>query len=274
MQFLKPLSLLLPAACLSAQLWAQAPVVDVGSARSDAQSNRGMEGEMYQQLQLLRQEVMALRGTVEEQGHQLRQLKQQSLDRYIDIDRRLTAGGSSSDAMTDSPDSLAVGSPSEASSAASAEGAVLAGSTSAPSATNETSPSSVVLDGDESSDYVKAYDLVKSASYDEAIIAFTSYVEKYPTGRYTPNAWYWLGELYVAIKPQNLSASTQAFQQLLTDYPDHGKVPAAMYKLGTVYFLNGDKQKSQEMLTHVIDRYGNTGNSAVNKSREFLRKNF
>ena len=217
---------------------------------------------------------MALRGTVEEQGHQLRQLKQQSLDRYIDIDRRLTAGGSSSDAMTDSPDSLAVGSPSEASPAASAEGAVLAGSTSTPSATNETSPSSVVLDGDESSDYVKAYDLVKSASYDQAIIAFTSYVEKYPTGRYTPNAWYWLGELYVAIKPQNLSASTQAFQQLLTDYPDHGKVPAAMYKLGTVYFLNGDKQKSQEMLTHVIDRYGNTGNSAVNKSREFLRKNF
>ena len=52
------------------------------------------------------------------------------------------------------------------------------------------------------------------------------------------------------------------------------KVPAAMYKLGTVYFLNGDKKKSQEMLTHVIDRYGNTGNSAVNKSREFLRKNF
>jgi hypothetical protein len=47
-----------------------------------------------------------------------------------------------------------------------------------------------------------------------------------------------------------------------------------MYKLGTVYFLNGNKQKSQELLTHVIDRYGSTGNSAVNKSREFLRKNF
>ena len=70
MQFIKPLFLLLPAACLSAQLWAQAPVVDVSSSRSDAQSGRGMEGEMYQQLQLLRQEIMARRGTVEELGHQ------------------------------------------------------------------------------------------------------------------------------------------------------------------------------------------------------------
>ena len=266
MQFIKPLSLLLPAAVLSAQLWAQAPVVDVGSSRSDVQSGRGREGEMYQQLQQLRQEIMALRGAVEEQGHQLRQLKQQSLDRYIDIDRRLTSGGASSAAIDGvASDSTELVSP-------NAEASELTANT--PVETSAEAASSVVLDGDESSDYAKAYDLVKSASYDQAIVAFTDYVEKYPAGRYTPNAWYWLGELYVAIKPQNLVASTEAFQRLLTDYPDHGKVPAAMYKLGTVYFLNGDKKKSQEMLTHVIDRYGSTGNAAVNKSREFLRKNF
>ncbi|MFT6550586.1 MAG: tol-pal system protein YbgF [Zhongshania marina] len=269
MQFIKPLFLLLPATCLSAQLWAQAPVVDVSSSRSDAQSGRGMEGEMYQQLQLLRQEIMALRGTVEEQGHQLRQLKQQSLDRYIDIDRRLSAGGSANSAMGDTTEI----DPSMTSVTGDAE-MLESSSQNTPVATAAVSGSSFVLDGNESSDYATAYDLVKSASYAQAIEAFLAYAEKYPAGRYTPNAWYWLGELYVAIKPQNLPASTEAFQRLLTDYPDHGKVPAAMYKLGTVYFLNGDKKKSQEMLTHVIDRYGNTGNSAVNKSREFLRKNF
>jgi tol-pal system protein YbgF len=267
MQFLKPLSLLLPAACLSAQLWAQAPVVDLESSRSDAQSARGIGGEMYQQLQLLRQEVMALRGTVEEQGYQLRQLKQQSLDRYIDMDRRLTSGGP----VDRSLDATAAG-PMVAASTTDGETAEL---TESPVATAPVAASSSeLLDGDESSDYATAYGLVKSASYDQAIAAFAIYVEKYPAGRYAPNAWYWLGELYVAIKPQNLSASTTAFQRLLTDYPDHGKVPAAMYKLGTVYFLNANKVKAQEMLTHVIDRYGNTGNSAVKKSREFLRKNF
>ncbi|WP_269619793.1 tol-pal system protein YbgF [Zhongshania sp. BJYM1] len=268
MQFLKPLFLLLSAACLSAQLWAQAPVVDVGSPRSDSQSGRNMEGEMYQQLQLLRQEIMALRGTVEEQGYQLRQLKQQGLDRYIDLDRRLTAAGSVGVGI----EGAAITAGSEA--AATDNAAAIPATETTDDAVVVAGTTPALLDGDESSDYSKAYDLVKSASYDQAVTAFAAYVEKYPSGRYTPNAWYWLGELYVAIKPQNLDASTKAFQRLLTDYPDHGKVPAAMYKLGTVYFLNGDKKKSQEMLTHVIDRYGSTGNSAVNKSREFLRKNF
>ncbi|CAA0094093.1 Cell division coordinator CpoB [Zhongshania aliphaticivorans] len=268
MRFIKPLFLLLPAACLSAQLWAQVPVVDVGSSRADTKSNRGMEGEMYQQLQLLRQEIMALRGTVEEQGYQLRQLKQQSLDRYIDIDRRLTASSDTAGSVDVTATVPAAISPVDGQVSAEESSSV-----SNPTAPSPTTTSSI-LDGDESSDYAKSYSLVKSASYKEAITAFTSYVEKYPSGRYTPNAWYWLGELYVAVKPQNLPAATEAFQRLLTDYPNHGKVPAAMYKLGTVYFLNDDKTKSQEMLTHVIDRYGNTGNSAVNKSREFLRKNF
>jgi tol-pal system protein YbgF len=267
MQFLKPLSLLLPAMCLSTHLWAQAPVVDVESSQSDSQSALGIGGEMYQQLQLMRQEVMALRGTVEEQGYQLRQLKQQSLDRYIDMDRRLTSGGLSDRGLdATAPDSMVAAATTDAETLELAESPV--------ATTPVAASSSVLLDGDESSDYAKAYGLVKSASYDQAIAAFASYVEKYPAGRYTPNAWYWLGELYVAIKPQNLLASTTAFQRLLTDYPDHGKVPAAMYKLGTVYFLNANKAKAQEMLTHVIDRYGNTGNSAVNKSREFLRKNY
>ena len=277
MQFTKPLFLLLPAACLSAQLWAQAPVVDMNSPRAGAESNRSMQGEIYQQLQQLRQEMMTLRGIVEEQEHQISQLKQQGLDRYIDLDRRLgslTTGaagavvGSSSTAANAAVD---VGS--DAGITGEAAGAAVTGADVVNSPAGCAVPA-VASNGDESADYTDAYALVRSGNYDQAITSFLAYVERYPSGRYTPNAWYWLGELYVAVKPQNLKAATDAFQYLLSKYPDHDKVPAAMYKLGTVYFLNGNKQKSQELLTHVIDRYGSTGNSAVNKSREFLRKNF
>ena len=275
MQFTKPLFLLLPAACLSAQLWAQAPVVDMNSSQSGAQSGQTMQGEIYQQLQQLRQEMMSLRGIVEEQEHQISQLKQQSLDRYIDLDRRLgslTTGatgavvGSSSDAAGVAID--AIGNELPADNSTSATTAVAA----SPKVSSGTSV--VPSTGNESSDYTDAYALVKSGDYDKAITAFLAYAERYPSGRYTPNAWYWLGELYVAVKPQNLKGATAAFQYLLSKYPDHDKVPAAMYKLGTVYFFSDHKEKSQEMLTHVIDRYSSTGNSAVNKSREFLRKNF
>lgn len=267
---------------------AQAPIEDINDPGRRAEgSNASMQAELYRQLQQLRQEVMSLRGTVEQQGHQLRQLKQQSLDRYLDVDRRLSAMsgaapssplGSSSDdpaAMasaegeTTAVDSAVATSPSTGvSPAASASPAVASESDDASS-----SEAAATLTGNPSQDYAQAYALVKARDYDQAIEAFKSYIQRYPDDRYTPNAWYWLGELY-AVGERNLEASAQAFQKLLTDYPNNGKVPAAMYKLGTVYFLQGEKQKAQQMLTNVLDRYGNTGNSAVKKSREFLRDNF
>lgn len=270
---------------------AQAPVVDIGaSANRQANSQPTMEGELYQQIQQLRQEMMQLRGLVEEQGYQLRQLKQQSLDRYIDLDRRISGASpaampadESEDTMLDG-DSNAVGAGSAAAiggQTSGAEAPAASGAASAAVTGNTTGNMSAaaaaqpaVSTGNPSSDYAKAYGLVRSRQFPEAIAAFNDYVERYPDDRYTPNAWYWLGELHIAVKPQNLAASTEAFQKLLADYPDNGKVPAAMYKLATVYYLNGQKQKAKEMLTHVIDRYSNTGNSAVQKSREFLRKNF
>ena len=53
-------------------------------------------GQLMLQVQQLQQEVMRLNGIVEEQAHELRTLKSQSLERYLDIDRRLSllAGGS------------------------------------------------------------------------------------------------------------------------------------------------------------------------------------
>lgn len=295
----KELSLLLSFVVLPGLAMAQAPVVDIGSGgRQQTDSQQSMQGELYQQLQQLRQEMMQLRGTIEEQGHQIRQLKQQSLDRYIDLDRRISGAGANTVPASEAEDTMLDGdaaansgagmaaagagaqvgavagtggrsggdSPTSASAGAAASGSRIAGEVAEPADTSST--------GDPSSDYAKAYGLVRDRKFDEAIVAFNEYVAKYPDERYTPNAWYWLGELYLAVKPQNLQASTQAFQKLLADFPNSGKIPAAMYKLATVYFLNDQKQKSKELLTHVIDRYSNTGNSAVQKSREFLRKNF
>lgn len=248
-------------------VWAQAPVEDINDPNRHRSAGVGIEAEIYQQLQQLQQEIMSLRGTVEEQGHQLRRLKQQSLDRYIDMDRRISsiAGGAPADALAPLPEG-------EATPDAAAGETPAVATPEQPSATSPVPPST--LTGKPSVDYANAYGLVKARQYREAIAAFEAYIKAHPDSRYTPNAWYWLGELYVAISPQNLSASAAAFQTLLAQYPENGKIPAAMYKLATVYFLQEDRDKAREMLTHVIDRYGNTGNSAVIKAREFLRKNY
>lgn len=264
---MRNLSRYLVAAALSGSslfVLAQAPVIDVSAAVNSTQDDQqnNIESELYQQIQELRQEMMSLRGTVEEQGHQLRQVKQQSLERYIDLDRRV-AGTSAGSAVTVVPAEPVV--PNVSVGAA-------VGRVASPAPVAVTTPAAVASNA--SSDYAKAYSLVKARDFPAAITEFSAYVERYPEGRYTPNAWYWLGELYLAAKPQNTEAATAAFQRLLTDHPNHSKVPAAMYKLGTVYFLAGEKERAQQMLTHVIDRYSNTGNSAVNKAREFLRDNY
>lgn len=243
---------------LSTLASAQPAVVDVSTpANSSSQANANQQpqgtqnsGELFYQLQLLQQEVMQLRGVVEEQGFQLKQLKQQSMDRYIELDRRLATGAQppAAEAVTDAP--------------------------SAPTLPANKPASTVAPMAGEKAAYDSAYRLVTSKQFVEAQDAFKQFLIDFPDGKYAPNSYYWLGELYQVIQPKDLEASRQAFTQLVNLYPDHPKTPDAMYKLGKVYFLKGNKQKSRQWLDKVIAQYGNGVSSAADKSRQFIQENF
>ena len=77
-------------------------------------------GNLFFQMQQLQQEVMRLNGKVEEQAHELRKLKDQSLQRYVDLDKRISGGSGTGTA--------AAGSVAPAGSAAPAASAAIAGS--------------------------------------------------------------------------------------------------------------------------------------------------
>src|SRR5690606_27333288 len=70
-----------------------------------------VEGQLMQQLYQMQQEVSMLRGLLEEQEHRLKKLEKDQLDRYQDIDRRLS--------------SISAGSPAPSGSSASANGNTL-----------------------------------------------------------------------------------------------------------------------------------------------------
>ena len=238
-----------PAAATESASAAPAAVTPaVTPAKVATQSGQNLGELMYQQ-QLLQQEVMNLRGQVEEQGHQLRQLKQQSLERYLDLDKRLGAGATTA-------------APATGSNTAVAATAAIAGSN--PSAE---------LPG-EAEAYRAAYAMVRSQKFDDAIAAFKAFLQPYPDGRYSANAHYWLGELYLVITPQDLESSRQAFTLLLREYPDNSKVPDALYKLGKVYFLKGNSTKAREYLERVIAEFGDSDSSAVKLAKDFLAENF
>jgi len=244
--------------------FAQAPIIDASVEKQQAvaaapaiaaqpASGQGQaQGELFYQLQLLQQEIMQLRGTVEEQAYQLKQLKDQSMERYIDLDRRLgqlataepTTAGTEKEGGQNPATNVAVG------------------------------PVVNALPNEKEA-YDKAYALVTSRRFDDALDAFQQFVIDFPDGKYTPNSYYWMGELYQVITPQDLELARQVFTQLIERYPDHAKIPDAMYKLGKVYFLKGDCSQSRDFLNQVIANYSTGSNSsAANKARQFINANF
>lgn len=223
---------------------ANAPVSPAESLSSPASG--GQLSEMYFQVQMLQQEIQQLRGTVEELDYQVKQLKQQRLDDYLDLDRRigLVSGGkpdtgspvrTSIDVMPSTQSNISI----------------------------EDSASS------ELSAYRDAMDLIlKEKQFDQGAEALVVFLDSYPASRYAGNAQYWLGEVY--LKKNDLHSAQQWFSTLLSTFPSHGKIIDAKYKLGTVYFLLGDNVAAKSLLEEVAASKTSTSGLA----KDYLRANF
>ena len=211
-------------------------------------------GLLFSQIQQLQQQVMELNGKLEEQAYELRTLKEQSLQRYVDLDKRLSAGA--------------------AAGAAGAGEAAVGSTEPLPAAVATTGTAPVAAQAGEPEAYRAAYALVQSQRFDQAVTAFQQFQRDYPAGKYAPNAYYWLGELYLVVQPPDLESSRQAFTMLLSQYPDNSKAPDALYKLGKVQYMKGNREKAKEYLDEVISRYGSTNSSAVKLAKDFIAENY
>ncbi|MCR9185860.1 MAG: tol-pal system protein YbgF [Halieaceae bacterium] len=219
----------------------------------------GNAGQLMLQVQQLQQEVMRLNGVVEEQAHELRTLKSQSLERYLDIDRRLSllAGGSVDGAELPTAGPAAVDSTAAAAPRPEAAGA--AATTEQPG---------------EAAAYQAAYALVRGQKFDEAVSAFQQFLRDYPAGRFTPNAHYWLGELYLVTTPPDVESARQSFMLLLDLYPADSKVPDALFKLGKIHFTKGNRDRAREFFDRVINEYGASNSAAVKLAQDFINENY
>lgn len=204
------------------------------AAPAQAQSPASSQQELFYTVQALQEEVATLRGLVEEQDYELKRLKQQRLDDYLNLDRRLAELSGKPVAGTGS----------------------VSDSRSGSAATRATAPSGE-QSADEMQSYRAAIDLVlRQKNYDQAVIAFNQYLTDYPQGTYAANSEYWLGE--ISLLQGDLEKSRVWFERLLTDYPAHDKAADAQYKLGTVYHKLGDVQKAKSLLNEVVAKNPNT----------------
>tara|TARA_B100000809_G_scaffold207572_1_gene209935 strand:- start:1500 stop:2222 length:723 start_codon:yes stop_codon:yes gene_type:complete len=235
--------LLVAAVCLTAATCVMAQVQVVDS--SPQSSNLTVEAipttavnpqtEMFYQLQALQQEVLELRGLVEVQNYEIKRLKQQRLDDYVDLDRRIVA---------------------------------FSGKESPESASKLVSTATFSAPKGEKQDYDQALTLLRDRNIEGSINAFNQHLLTYPGGQYSANVHYWLGETYLL--QGDLETARQAFTVLVDSYPEHRKAVDARYKLGTVFFQLGDKVKAKTLL----DSVASGSSSAAGLARKYLQQHY
>lgn len=202
-------------------------------------------------VQQLEEEIRRLNGLVEEQAGLLTRLQDQSLERYVEVDRRLAMMASvGTGEITD--DSSSPNDP-----VVTADG-------------EQTQEAPVAPEMGEQEAYQTAYGLVRERQFSAALTAFDAFLSEFPFGRFAPNAHYWLGELYLVVEPVDPEAARQNFQVLLDQYPNDRKVPDALYKLGRVHALKGNEERSREYLDRVIAEYGADGHPAAQLAQDFI----
>jgi len=194
----------------------------------------GRLSQLFYQIQVLQQEVQQLRGMVEEQSYQLERLARDQQEQYLDLDRRMQA-------LREGAGQARVASPSgQADGAATASGDRSGGA-----------PAGAA--GSEREAYASAFELMRQRQFEASAQAFEALIQDYPNGAYTPNAFYWLGELHLA--QDELEPARQSFVQVVNLYPDHQKVPDALYKLGVTYHRLGDVERARQYLNRVRSDY-------------------
>jgi len=214
------------------------------------------QGQLFMQLQQMQEDIARLRGQVEVQQNDIQQLKQQSLERYQDLDRRIGTGTAP-----------AAAAPSENSPAGGDINA--AGSPVPPSAAQ--APAASTEPGDPAKEklyYDAAFDLIKAKDFDKASLAFAAFLRKYPNSQYAGNAQYWLGEVNLA--KGDLQGAGQAFAKVSQLYPKHAKVPDSLYKLADVERRLGHTDRVKGILQQVVSQY--PGTSAAQLAQRDLQK--
>lgn len=222
------------------------------SAETGVQAPASAQGMLFNQLQQMQQELAQLRGMVEEQQNEIQRLKQEGLERYQDLDQRISAGA-------------AAGAPAQNSSA---NGAINAAGTPTPPAAQQQVSAEPGDPAKEKLYYDAAFDLIKAKDFDKASQAFAAFLNRYPSSQYAGNAQYWLGEVNLA--KGDLQAAGQAFAKVSQAYPSHAKVPDSLFKLADVERRLGHNDKARGILQQVIAQF--PGSSAAQLAQRDLQR--
>jgi tol-pal system protein YbgF len=279
---LKPYRLALIALLLSGttcfQAIAEETTPDIEKRVADLErllQNQGLL-DLWEQLHAMQSELAKLRGQLEVNNHEIKQLKEKQRKLYNDLDSRLqTLSKQANEIKSQGKPSLGENSSSQASSIAGTEGESLTfESVIQPAGTGEaieSLPESGAVETGRTdtveiqSAYQSAFRLLKQAEYDQAITAFSLFLQEYPNSQYADNARYWMGEAYFVTR--RFGQAITEYRTLLDDFPDSRKAPVAMLKIGHSYRELGQSEESKQYYRMLVEKYPDTS-AAKDAARE------
>ncbi|WP_372737572.1 tol-pal system protein YbgF [Neptunomonas sp.] len=271
--FLKRISVCLAATAfaVAAQAAQVVPVIEVNQNNSAAGNYAlSQSSQLIITIQQLQDEVRGLRGQLESQEYRLKRIETDQKERYRDLDRRLslimqsqmqgeTQGESGAGPVSSeeprSTSSVDVKAQEKTSTEANTAGRNTPASSNADKSAAMSSETAGSLAGDQS-DYQAAFALVRERDFNAAANRFSSFLADYPDSPRVANAYYWLGEIYLAQGKQKESEAS--FLRVADQYRDSRKASDALYKLGILYKQQGNLEKSMIFMSRVIKEYPDT----------------
>ncbi|KJZ07858.1 hypothetical protein OA92_07865 [Marinomonas sp. SBI22] len=212
--------------------------------------------ELLYQIENLQLEVQSLRGTVEQQQHELSKMKASQRDRYIDLDKRISS------LMRVVQERPVVPVVALDVTAASSDALPVDSATS--NSVVEPEPVEVVntpriiepANAETLAEYKAAYSLVRNNENAKAELAFVDFIGKYPNSELSGNSYYWLGLL--KLNSGDPVSAIEQFKSVIAQFPGHDKETDTLYRLGFAYLKLDDKESARGYLVDVIERFPNS----------------
>jgi len=121
--------------------------------------------------------------------------------------------------------------------------------------------------------YNMAYSDYRKGNFELAIDGFKMYGEQFPESPLADNSLYWIGECYFSQK--KYAEAIEQFNELLLNYPRGDKIPAAYLKKGISLMELGKKEESLIVFKLLISKYPLEEETKIaqQKIRELLSEN-
>ncbi len=114
--------------------------------------------------------------------------------------------------------------------------------------------------------YKYAFGLLSQANYGEAELALRGFVDQNPNDTLAGNAKYWLGETFYVRQDYQQAAVT--FAEAYQEYPDSGKAPDNLLKLGMSLSALGSQDDACGTFAELLKRYPQAAATVLQRAKQ------